>query len=76
MTAATDVIEGVIERRGDKTPAVQAELILKALDTLGFVVMAPQDIEWGVCPGEGSEEGAPHRVALNMCAGCLEYDPE
>jgi len=79
MTAATDVIADVIERRGDKTPENQAKLILTALETLGFVVMAPQDIEWGVCPGSiggPPDEGGAHRVALNMCVYCLQFDPE
>ena len=72
MTTANpiDVIADVLasQPEGDLAAA-----ILDGLTAAGVVVMAPQDIEWGTC--DQSDEGT-HRVALNMCTYCLEYDPE
>lgn len=63
---------------GENLSTFIAERVMAALGYAGFVVMAPQDIEWGECPENtfAGEPKGPHRVALNLCAGCLEYDPE
>jgi hypothetical protein len=50
-----------------------AKHVLSELGKAGVVVMAPQDIEWGHCPDNGSE---PHRVSLDMCVFCLQYNPD
>jgi hypothetical protein len=55
------------------SPAQVAEMALAALAANGFVVLAPQDLEWGECPGT---PGEPHRVSTSLCSGCLEYDPD
>ncbi len=63
-----------------------AKNVLAALEKAGYVVMAPQDIEWGECPertvewddngGHEVSPPGPHSVSLNMCAFCLQYDPD
>jgi len=50
-----------------------AKAALAALTAAGFAVMAPQDLEWGECPGS---ESGHHYVSLSLCSGCLEYDPD
>ena len=57
---------------GPQTRAAIAAQVLVDLEAAGFVLMAPQDIEWGTC--DRSDDGT-HRVALNLCTWCLEYDP-
>jgi hypothetical protein len=53
-----------------------ADIILKALEESGVVVMNPQDVEWGTCPDNFDEDGGPHHVSLDLCAFCLEYSPD
>ena len=82
MTAADIIAQALTPVPGIEPVAHQvgqAAAVVAALTSAGFVILAPQDIEWGECPGhvtdaEGLEHG-PHHVSLSLCTYCLEYDP-
>jgi hypothetical protein len=74
--SAVDIIADHFATEGERDPMSTydaAQTLLATLGRAGFVILAPQDIEWGTC--RSSDEGH-HRVALNLCTWCLEYDPE
>jgi hypothetical protein len=76
QTASDVIAQALTPTPLDEPVAFQrqlAERVLRALTAAGFEVMAPQDIEWGTCP---QSDTGQHRVALNLCTWCLEYDPE
>ena len=76
VMVAADIIADAVADRTD-TAYEAAARILAALEAAGFVILAPQDIEWGTCPGQFGDPTStePHRVSLGLCSGCLEYDP-
>jgi len=83
--SAEAVITLALAEQGPSAPGMAA-LILRALDRAGVVVLNPQDIEWGECPertvewddngGHEVSPPGPHSVSLDLCAFCLQYNPE
>lgn len=65
--------ESADDQPSDKVAAARIADAIALLDAAGYTILSEEDVEWGECP---STPGEPHRVALNMCSGCLEYDPE
>lgn len=73
---AVDIIAANLdtgEPQGDYARTI-ARQVMAALEAAGVVVINPQDMAWGKCPG--NNEGGPHEVSTSLCVYCLEYDPE